>query len=410
MNTTATVQRRSWPRTRLVALFATLCLLLAACSPAAAEDGPIKIGTSLPLTGQISQPGNEAKRGYEVWAELVNENGGLLGRPVQLIIKDDASDQNTVVSDYNALISSDRVDLLAGTYTSLLNLPASAIAERNKKLFVEPAGGSPQMFNRGFRYLFFTQQAMADQSGVAFANWVANLPPDQRPKTAAYPSIDDPFAEPAVAAMRGILEQAGIQTVYESTYAIDTRNFDTIAAGLKNSNPDLVVHGAGFEDGVGMVRAMRTANVRPKLLYQMGAPGMGEQYAQAIGPENTEGIFFSVSHTPDAATSGNAEFVNRYRQKYNAEPPEDAAEAFATGQVIQAAVQGAGDVKDQTAMADWLRQNSVETVLGKLSWNDNGSPNGSFPIGQWQGGKVKLVLPEPTAQSPVIPGWRPGGQ
>ena len=199
-----------------------------------APKPPILIGASIPLTGQFSEQGQAAQQGYKVWEAMVNENGGLLGRQVKLIIKDDASDQNTVVADYNALISKDKVDLLIGTYSSLLNLPASAIAEKNEMVYVEPAGGSPKLFDRGFKYLFFAQQATADKQGVVYANWIASLPEDQRPKTAAYVSIDDPFVGPHIAATKPILEKAGVKTVYEQTYAVDTANFDTIVSAIKS--------------------------------------------------------------------------------------------------------------------------------------------------------------------------------
>ena len=112
---------------------------------------PMTVGLSLPLTGEFSQPGKAAQQGYQVWAEAVNKEGGLLGRQVELEIKDDGSDQNTVVADYNALIQKDDVDLLLGTFSSLLNLPASAAAERNRMLYVEPAGGAPAIFERDFQ-------------------------------------------------------------------------------------------------------------------------------------------------------------------------------------------------------------------------------------------------------------------
>jgi branched-chain amino acid transport system substrate-binding protein len=68
---------------------------------------PITIGASLPLTGDFSEPGVAAQQGYQIWQQIVNEKGGLLGRPVKIIVKDDQSDQNLVVSDYNALIAKD---------------------------------------------------------------------------------------------------------------------------------------------------------------------------------------------------------------------------------------------------------------------------------------------------------------
>lgn len=401
---------------RLLAAAATtvLALPLAACGGGdeggAASEGPLRIGTSLPLTGEFSQPGTAAKEGYEVCVEMVNAEGGLLGRDIELVVKDDASNQNTVVADYNALISQDDVDLLLGTFSSLLNLPASAVAERNQMVYIEPAGGSPEIFSRGFEYLFFAQQATADKQGKVFAEWIASLPEDERPKTAAYPVLDDPFAAPAAGGIKDMLEELGVETVYEETYAIDTRNFDTIVNAMKNADPDLVVHGAQFEDGIGMTRSMLRANFQPDMFFQTNAPSFGEQFSEGIGQENTDGVFYAVSHSPEADTPGNQEFVDKYEEMFGTrEVPEDAADAFAACEVLQAAVEAVGSVEDQEALADWLHENEVETILGPLSWDETGAPQGEFLIGQWQDGKAEIVLPEEAATAEeIIPGWRPG--
>ena len=407
--------RRGW---KAAALGGALVLALAACGGGSSGDGdgdqassePIRIGTSLPLTGEFSQPGKAAKEGYEVWQAMVNESGGLLDRDVELVVKDDASNQNTIVADYNALISQDKVDLLLGTFSSLLNLPASAVAERNQMLYVEPAGGSPDMFNRGFEYLFFAQQATADKQGKVFAEWVASLPEDERPKTAAYPTLDDPFAAPNVEGIRGMLEDAGIKTVYQETYAIDTKNFDTIVNAMKNADPDLVVHGAQFEDGSGMTRSMLKADFTPDMFFQTNAPSFGDQFTEGIGEENTEGVIYAVSHSPTADTPGNKEFVAKYEEMFGSgEVPEDAADAYAAGQVLQAAVEAVGSIDDQQALADWLHENEVDTILGPLSWDETGAPQGEFLIGQWQNGKPEIVLPEEAATAEIEAGWSPGG-
>jgi branched-chain amino acid transport system substrate-binding protein len=402
----------------LGAVLMVLALTVVACGDD--DDGgggggdtsePIKIGTSLPLTGEFSEPGKAARQGYEVWVELTNEKGGLLGRDVEIIVKDDASNQNTIVSDYNALISRDKVDLLLGTFSSLLNLPASAVAERNRMLFVEPAGGAPELFDRGFKYLFFAQQATADHQGDLFAEYVSNLPEDQRPKTAAYPTLDDPFAQPTSEGIENILKEAGIESVYRKTYTIDNPNLDAIANAVKSSGADLVVHGATFEDGVSMVRALRKANFTPDILYQTTAPSLGDQYSKAIGRDTTEGIFYGVSHSKEAATPGNEEFVKKYQEMFGGtEVPEDAADAYATAQVMEAAVKAVGSVarEDQLKLADWLRENEVDTILGPLSWDEAGRPQGEFLVGQWQDGVPEIILPEEAATAEkIVPGWRP---
>jgi len=413
-------QHARWRRRLSAPIVVGLVLLAAACGGNADKGGdtgdaasrkPIRIGASIPLTGQFSQQGKAAQEGYKVWQAMVNANGGLLGRQVELVIKDDASDQNTVVSDYNALISKDKVDLLIGTYSSLLNLPASAVAEKNKMLYIEPAGGAPKIFERGFQYLFFSQQATADKQGKSFAEWISSLPEDQRPKTAAYPTIDDPFVAPNVKGIRDVLEAAGVKTVYSTTYAVDLSNFDTIVSAMRSKQPDLVVHGAFFDDGVGMIRAMLKANFTPHWLYQTTAPSLGDEYAKAIGAENTQGIIFAISHAPQAKTPGNAEFVAKYGEMFSGLPPEDAADAFGAAEVLAAAVKAVGNTTDQKAMADWLRGNKVDTVLGTLSWDKDGRPQGEFLTGQWQNNKVEYILPQNFATTgQIVMGWEPGSK
>jgi branched-chain amino acid transport system substrate-binding protein len=285
------------------------------------------------------------------------------------------------------------------------------VAERNKMLYVEPAGGSPEMFSRGFKYLFFAQQATADHQGDVFADYVKNLPANERPKTAAYPTLDDPFAQPTSQGIEKILKAAGIKTVYRKTYTIDQKNFDSIANSVKASGADLVVHGATFEDGVGLVRALLKIGYTPKMLYQTTAPSLGDQYAKAIGKSNTEGVFYAVSHSAKAKTPGNEEFVAKYKEMFGGtEVPEDAADAYAAAQVLQAAVKAVGGIDDQAKLADWIRNNKVDTILGPLNWDDAGRPQGKFLVGQWQNGAPEIVLPEAaaTVDAPE-PSWKPGG-
>jgi branched-chain amino acid transport system substrate-binding protein len=405
-------------RPRAVAAIAVLMLVAAACSSnggssnnggeGSGSSEPITIGISLPLTGDFSQPGGEAKRGYEIWANMLNDSGGLLGRQVQLNIKDDASDQNTIVSDYNRLISQDKVDLLLGTFSSLLNLPASAVAEKNHMVYVEPAGGAPDMFNRGFQYLFFSQQATAPHQADLFSQWVLDLPAGQRPKTAAYPTQDDPFTQPVIDGIREKLEAGGIKTVYKTVYPPDTSNFDTIANAIKASGADLVAEGAVFEDGVGIIRSFQKVGYSPDILFETSAPSNSDQFSSAIGVKNTEGIFYAVSWSPDATTPMNQEFVSAYQSQYGGLPAEDAADAFAAAQVLQAAVEAVGEI-DQDKIKDWLHSNSVDTILGTLSWDQTGAPQQAFLLAQWQNGASQIVLPQDLATTDTIvhpkPGW-----
>jgi branched-chain amino acid transport system substrate-binding protein len=386
----------------------SVTLVASACTAdtPSAEGDVITFGASLPLTGEFSQGGLDTQQGYETWVAMTNESGGLLGKDVEIIVKDDATNQNTVVTNYNNLISEEGVDLLLGSQSSLLNIPASAIAERNKMVFVCPSCGSPDMFNRGFEYIFFSQQTIAPLQGKVFAEWVLSLPEDQRPKTAAYPMLDDPFAAPVASGVEEILSAAGIETVYMDTYPVTTKNFDAIASALKDSGAEMVVQGAQFEDGVNMIRSLNRVEFAPEILYQSSSPTYGEQYLEGVGEESAQGVLFSSSYNIAAATPGNDEFVAKFNEMFGFNPPEDAADGFAAAEVLAAAVEAVGSLDDQKALADWIRTNEVETILGTLSWNDDGSPDGDFLIGQWQDGAQQIVLPSNAATTETIYRWR----
>lgn len=396
----------------VAALVAAATVSASTRSNDASGASPIKIGISLPITGRFSEPGTAAQKGYKVWATWVNSHGGLLGRKVELIIRDDQSDQNTIVSDYNRLITEDKVDLLLGTFSSLLNLPASAVAEKNHMVYVEPAGGSPAMFSRGFQYLFFAQQATAPHQGDLFSAWVNKLG-TKRPLTAAYPTQDDPFTKPVIFGIQKKLEAAGVKTVYSKIYPPDTTDFDTIASAIKASGAEMVVEGAVFDDGVGLIRSFQKLSYSPKILFETSAPSESALFSKAIGIKNTEGIFYTVSWSPTSKGKAfplNQDLQKLYRKAYGKETPaEDTADAFAAAQVLYTAVKKVGKI-DQDQIKDYLHSHVVHTVIGGLSWDQTGAPRQTFLIAQWQKGKSQIVLPRTVATSKKIvfpkPGWK----
>jgi branched-chain amino acid transport system substrate-binding protein len=394
----------------------TLIVALAAgCTgPGDGDDRPLRVGTSLPLSGERAQLGLDTRRGYELWRDMVNGDGGLLGRPVELVVRDNGSNEETVAADYERLIGHDKPELLLGSQSSVLNLPASAVAERSKMLFVCPSCGSQEMFSRGFHYLFFAQPATGVHQADLFAQWVASLPPDQRPRTAAYPFLDNPFHTSVAGSIKRQLELIGIKTVHHAVYPEDASSvaavFDAIARRIESKGADMVAHGASFEDGVAMIKSFIRVGYSPKVLFQTTAPAEGDEFVEAIGKQNTDGVFFAVSWSPDANYPLNREFVRAYRDRFGGVPSEDAADAFAAAQIVQAAVEGVGSL-DQAKLADWLHDNTVQTILGPMSWDQRGAPEGSFILGQWQRGSSRIVLPRNVANTDTIvfpkPDWAP---
>jgi branched-chain amino acid transport system substrate-binding protein len=373
----------------------------------ASTSGPITIGMSLPLSGAVADNSKSGYQGYQLWADELNAHGGLLGRKVKLVVLDDGFEQATAISDYNKLIGQTHVDLLLGTFSSFLNLPVAEVAERNKYVYIEPSGGADSIFARNFKYLFFAQPATTQNLPDRLVQQIAALPAAQRPKTAAYVTQDDPNTAEAVKIFKDKLGKLGVKAVYDSTYAPDTSNFDTIANAVKHAAPDLVVDGALAEDGVSLIRSMQKVGFTPKTLFQTNTPS-DPAYATNIGTANTQGVLTALAYSPDAPFPGNAGFVSAYKAKYKDVPTEDAANSYTAGQVLAKAVTAVGKL-DQGAIADWLHGNTVQTIVGPMSWNGSGKPKGSLLLAQWQNGKLQIVSPSSAATSKQIlwnkPGW-----
>jgi branched-chain amino acid transport system substrate-binding protein len=375
----------------------------------AASEGPIVIGASLPLSGDFSEPGTAAKQGYEVWAAMVNDSGGLLGRQVELSIVDNASDQDTAVADYEKLITVDKVDLVVGPFSSLLVIPTSEVAARYGYAFVEPAGGAPDVFNRGLTNLFFAQPARGAEQAIPFADYILGLPEDMRPQTYAVVSQDDPFTLGVMDGLKERLNAGGLNLVFDEVYAPDTTDFSSIAIQVADLDPDLIVGGTVFEDSVGQIRAYQEAGYQPRGAFFTTGPSLPGPFREALGSA-TEGVFASISWFPEADEYQNADFVQRYVDMFGGTPgdiPEDAANAFTVGQVLQQAVENIQSI-DNTALIDEIHRTEFETVVGPLSFDEVGAPKGSFMLLQWQGDTFVIVGPEGRAQAEAIwpkPEW-----
>ena len=403
------MSRRRW--VAAVAL-ATIGVLGAGCTSSSSnKNKPIVIGISLSASGDFSDPSAAAKKGYELWADTVNSSGGLFqGRKVQLKIVDDTSSPNQVVTNYQNLITKDHVDFVFGPFSTLLSAPAAKVVNRYSYAFIEPAGGGPAIFDEKLHNVFFVQPAPVVDSGVVFANYILSLPASQRPKTAAYPELDDPFAAPIAELIRQKFEAAGIRTVYKTVYPPEQVDFTPIVTRMAAANPDIVVGGTQSDDAFNEVKAMVEQHFSPKLLFLSNGSNDPVNFPTKVGTNNVNGVFGAGDWFQDESSPGNSAFVAAYHQKYGSGPIDPtSAEAYASGQLLQAAVSRVGSL-DNGKVISALHQGSWPCVEGNLSWNSVGEPQGQDLLVEWVNGQLVPVYPASIAlHAPVIPKPNWGG-
>ena len=370
-----------WSHRKLLPTLAAAVASAALALPARAAD-PIKIGTGMALTGGLAASGKAAILAMKIWEEEINAKGGLLGRQVQLIYYDDQSNPATVPGIFTKLLDVDKVDLICGDYGTNLLAPAMPVVIQHKMTFFALFGLD---VNREFQYpkYFAMQPAGGPDPSAAFSKGFFEVAAAQnpKPKTLAIVAADAEFPHNAADGARKNAKAAGLQIVYDKTYPPATTDYTPIVRAVDAANPDVVFSASYPPDAVGMVRAANEVGLKAKIF---GGGLVGLQYAsikQQLGPL-LNGIvnydFWEPASTLSSAEDfpGVLEFLKKYQAKAGAEgvdplgyylPPF----AYANMQVLQAAVEGTKSL-DQDKLADWLRKNTIKTVVGDIAFGPNG--------------------------------------
>ena len=119
-----------------------------------AEPKPVLIGATVSLEGKYIGPSFMIRNGLKLWEKEVNQRGGLLGRPVKLILYDDKSRKDLVRHFYEKLLTEDKVDLIFSPYSTTLTLVASEVSERHKFVMLASGASGENIWQRRYRYIF----------------------------------------------------------------------------------------------------------------------------------------------------------------------------------------------------------------------------------------------------------------
>jgi branched-chain amino acid transport system substrate-binding protein len=400
-------------RTRFLALGTTaglVTLLLAACgsspSGSTGKSAPILIGASLSLTGDFADDGQAYERGYELWESDVNAHGGILGRKVELIIKNDDSAQNQASLNYTDLITVDHVDLVFGPFSSLLTAPTAEVAHRYDKAFVEGAGGAPIVFDERLNNVFDVSLPVANELDP-FTNWIKSLPASQRPTTAAYPMADDPFATPQVQRTQGMLQSLGLRTVYSKIFPEETPDYLPNADLVAAAKPQLVVLGSTDVPTVAsFMHGFEAQHFLPKAFIAAAGPDQGQSFISAVGAGNANGMMVPDAWYPGYDNAQSMQMVSEYVAKYGGTASDvnaDVAEAYSVGQVTEQAVEATKSLDGAKIIAYLHSGVTLTSVQGPVMFNSLGENVKAIAfIFQWQNGKFVQVLPANAAGSVKI--------
>lgn len=379
-----------------------------------ASASPITIGTSLSLSGDFAADGQAFERGYQLWAADQNKAGGLLGHPIKLDVISDASNPAQVVTNYEKLIGSNRDPLVFAPFSTLLTLPAARVAARYGYAMVGGADGGPTVFSAGLRNVFDVSIPVKNNL-VTFAQWVASLPKSKRPKTAAYATVNDPFTQPQIPVAKAILQKAGVKTVLDKVFPAEATDYSAIATRVAGAKPQLFILGSVDVPTVSaFTHVFAQQHYNPRAFIATSGPDQGQQFVNAVGKGNEDGIFVPNGWYPGFKKSDSQKMVREYVAKYGGTASgvnADVAEAYSVGQVLTQAVKATHGF-NQAKIIKYLKSGvTLNSVQGPVKFNKLGENLAQKTLTfQWQNGKLLQVIPTNTAGSKAPqypkPAWK----
>ncbi len=350
-------------------------------------DNIIRIGVSLGLTGKYAAITRLQEEGYRLWERDVNKRGGILGKKVRLIIKDDEGDPEKSVSIYRGFFKNKEVDLVFAPYQSDIAYVATQVIEQYGYPTIVSGASDDRIWQRGFKNIFGLYSP-ASRYFLGFLDLAAS----KMLKSLAIVYSSELWSRTAAEGAAKWGKEFGLKVVYKMKYSNNNEIME-ISRKLKAINPDAVVVCSYFEDSVEFVRAFKKVGFFPKALCEGIGPAMPEFYKR-LGRDAEDIYGPSMWETNYRMPyPNNRQFIEDFIDYYHHEPNYHAASAYAAGILLEKAIIKAGSF-NRNRLRKALSDMDTLTLIGRYHVDDTGLQLGHRPITiQWQNGKKEIVWP-----------------
>jgi len=344
----------------------------------------IKIGVAGPFTGPNATYGAQYWKGATQAAEDINAAGGIKGEKIVLVQGDDACEPKQAVAVANRMVDESKVSAVVGHFCSSSTMPASEVYDEAGVLTITPGSTNPQVTERGMKGMF-RMCGRDDQQGVVAANYMLDT---LKAKKIAIIHDKDTYGQGLADATKAALAKRGTKEVLYEGLSRGEKDFNALVTKIGSLKPDVVYFGGCHPEAGPLVRQMREQGVQAKF-FSGDCVVTEEMVTAAGGPQFTNGVLMTFGNDPRTIPAGKT-VIEKFRAS-GFEPEGYTLYAYASIQAIAAAYNGAG--KDNEKASEWLKSNTVDTVMGPKSWDGKGDLKVSdYVVYQWDDkGKYKQL-------------------
>jgi branched-chain amino acid transport system substrate-binding protein len=384
------------------ALFVVFCAVTVA--GAAHAEAPIRIGASLSLTGSYAALGQNQLRGYQLCVKHTNEQGGVLGRKLELIVEDDQSKAAVAVGIYEKLITKDKVDAILGPYSSPITEAVANLSEKYRMPMVAAGAASSSIFKKGRKFVF-----MNYSSAEAYLEGLVDIAVKRGLKTVAILNEDSLFPKASAQGAVELAKKKGLQIVLTQSYPKGTTDFTALLRKVATAKPDVIAAATYFDDAVAITRGLKALDVSPKL-FGVTVGGDVPKFHEVLA-RDAEFVYGASQWLPELVTlragglipiarqyPGAAEFVEAHDKEFpGAGLSYHTVAGYGGCQIFLEAVKRAGSL-DGNHVRNEILKLDTHTAYGAFKVDEGGFQVAHKMVTfQWQDGKKVIVWPEELA-------------
>ncbi len=345
-------------------VLATLSCCLLSLDVAAAEKTPIKVGIIDTYSGTASTYTNDVRDGFKLAVDKINAKGGVLGRPIMFVTRDDKFKVDLGLSAAKELIMREKVDLLVGTINSAVALAVSDLAKKEKIPFLATYAKSDKITGaKGHEYVF-SMSENTDMVGKAAAVALA-----KKPFVTYWIAGDDyesghAFADGIWYHLKALKPE--VKLLGQSWWKVGEPDFTPYITSILSAKPDAVIVATGGASCTPFLKAAKATGFNEKMPFFMHT-ATELSTLRPLGLDAPEGVmgtsnyYFYYPDNPEQKA-----FVEQFKKAYNRYPSFGSLVGWVTGQFIAKAYEKAGKV-DPQKFAAALPGLSVDSPIGKLT-------------------------------------------
>ncbi len=356
----------------LFVLVLTLVLVSAACQPKPTEPQTIQIGLQAPLTGDFAAEGQWAKQSVEVAQELINKKGGVLGKQIEIVVADDASNPKDSALAAQKLISQGLKEVIA-SYGSSVTAPAADLYDANKVVSVGYGCTAVRLTMEKQRPYFFRTAGRDDTQSEFFAKFAVEVLGAKR--IAIMHDNQDygrGVAEDAKKFLQPYLDAGQAELVYYDAITPGESDYSAVVSQIKEINPDVWFFTAYYPEAALLLKQARQAGYTGLFVGNNSVPT--PEFEKIAGVDVIKGSIHLNEPMPQFLTyPASIEFMDAYKAKFN-EMPGSIWAVYAADALnaLVAAIQKAGST-DPDAVAQIMRtMTDVQGITGPLMFTERG--------------------------------------